>query len=613
MENKQYHISSRNNYFLGKLMTARDFFAEQEYFNSKRRLGNRFMFSPGIIAGMNIFLIDNKTFSLEPGIAVDYYGREIIVPKTCVRKFDLVEGFEKLKSSDIPVYLCIKYKESLCESTFSIANQDGPLNQKQFNRICEKYEVFITDTNPDDKNLKIDSLFFQNIEIYNENGLKLWGKFPKYVNPGQNVKVKVFLEKYGVGEPVYFNFKISGVLFKDKTNVSYDENDTQLYSKIEKEGYLTCNAENEAISEFVIAKDDFILRIGMKDFNLAEDIKINFNVTKKTVKDVIIENYYSINFEKLIEDNDEKFIYLAKMQIINNDVGYSIENFQKIPANQYVLNNEILRLIQEINIENTKNNLRNFFDSSKTNKSLNDNEESYNRQTEKLIEKDNIISGVETINLGFKPKPGKVYYSYEFVHGLGPGNVSIETAIVNDENEELEEQNLLIFGDRSIFGLNEVNLSVPDVQVACLVNPAKGTMRLGVRLEDRTNVQSIKIRWWAMKPIENSAEKDDLVINENLKIIVSPDSATIQPLEQIRFSAKIIGVEDQRVSWNLGKFNPGKIDSNGLYTAPASEGIFEIVAQSVNFESLKASAYVVVTTDKINLNRNEKEGEEEEN
>lgn len=49
MDDKQYHMSSRNNYFLGKLMTARDFFSEQEYFNSKRRLGNRFMFTPGIV------------------------------------------------------------------------------------------------------------------------------------------------------------------------------------------------------------------------------------------------------------------------------------------------------------------------------------------------------------------------------------------------------------------------------------------------------------------------------------------------------------------------------------------------------------------------------------
>lgn len=589
---KQYNINSRNNYFLGKLMTARDFFAEQEYFNSKRRFNNKFMFGPGIVAGMNIFMVDHKTFSLEPGMAIDYYGREIVVPNTCVRKLDLVENFDEFKSKST-IFLCIRYKESLDESTFSIVNQDSSLEKKQFNRIKEKFELFITDKEPDKLNLKSERLFFQLVEIYNDNGIKLYGKFPKYVNVGQKTKVEIFFKKINVGDPVYFNLKISGVLFEDDATVSYDESDILTYRDISKICYLNCNADDESVSNFIISKDDFIIRIGVKEFNLKEDIKINFNVTKKNTKDILIDNYYSLNFEKLVESNDEKFIYLAEMNIAVSEIGYTIENFKKIPADQYILNLDLLRLINEINIENIQNNLI----SNKLKK--NDNAKDTKivpKQTEKMKEKDNILSGVETINLGFKPKPGKLYYSYEFVHGLGPGNILVDTAIVNDDNEDLEEKNLLIFGDRSIFGTDEVNLSVPDVQVACLVDPKKGTMRLGLRLEERTNAQSVKIRWWAMKAVENSAEKDNLVISDDLQIIISPDSATINPLAQVRFSAKIIGTDDQKVSWSLGKLNPGKIDANGLYTAPASEGIFEIIAQAVNFENLHTSAYVIVTS-----------------
>ena len=599
MENKQYHINSRNNYFLGKLMTARDFFSEQEYFNSKRRLGNRFMFSPGIMIGMNVFLTDDKTFSLEPGIAIDYYGREIVIPSPCIRKFDLVEGFDKFKMKPF-VYLCIRYEESLGESTFSIANQEGKLNQKQFNRIYEKYELFITDKEPVESELRVDGLFYQNIEIYKDDKLKIWGKFPKYVNPGECIKVKIFFEKNGLGEPIYFKFKISGILFENVASISYNEDNTKMYDNVQKAAYLNCNAENEAISEFIISKEDFILRIGMKNFGIEEDVKVNFKVSNKSIKENIIDNYYSSNFEKSIENNDEKYIYLAKMKIVTNDISYTVENFQNISNNQCVLNNELLRLISEINTENLDNKIQST-KIDKEHKTLNIQNDSKTDTFEKLIEKDNIISGVETINLGFKPKPGKVYYSYEFVHGLGPGNVSVETAIVNEEDTEEGENKLLVFGDRSIFGENEERLSVPDVQVACLVNPSKGTMRLGVRLEDRTNVQSIKIRWWVMKPIENEQEKDNLIISDNLKIIVSPDSVTVKPLENVRFSAKIIGVDDQRISWSLGANNPGKIDANGLYTAPAVEGIFEVVAQAANFENLKTSAYVIVTSYNINL------------
>ncbi len=52
---------------------------------------------------------------------------------------------------------------------------------------------------------------------------------------------------------------------------------------------------------------------------------------------------------------------------------------------------------------------------------------------------------------------------------------------------------------------------------------------------------------------------------------------------------------ENKIKWELGKENPRKIDANGLYTAPVSEGVFEIIARSASFEDLKGSAYVVVS------------------
>ena len=81
MKNKQYYSCDRNNYFFGKLMTVRDFESEQTYFNSKRRLGNKMLNGVGIVSGLDVILVDNKTFSLESGMALDYMGREIVVPE----------------------------------------------------------------------------------------------------------------------------------------------------------------------------------------------------------------------------------------------------------------------------------------------------------------------------------------------------------------------------------------------------------------------------------------------------------------------------------------------------------------------------------------------------
>ncbi len=86
MNNLQYSSGERNHYFYGKLMTVRDFQDEQTYMNNKRRLGNRLLHGAGIVAGLGVLLVDNQTFSLEAGMALDYLGREIVVQDPCVKR-----------------------------------------------------------------------------------------------------------------------------------------------------------------------------------------------------------------------------------------------------------------------------------------------------------------------------------------------------------------------------------------------------------------------------------------------------------------------------------------------------------------------------------------------
>ena len=55
-----YH--ERNNYFFAKLMTVRDFFAEQTYFNNKRWLLNRLIHGWGVVCGLDVELkADDKS------------------------------------------------------------------------------------------------------------------------------------------------------------------------------------------------------------------------------------------------------------------------------------------------------------------------------------------------------------------------------------------------------------------------------------------------------------------------------------------------------------------------------------------------------------------------
>jgi DNA-binding beta-propeller fold protein YncE len=75
---------ARNNYFTGKLLVERDFTDEQRYFMGKDRRHNQRLHGWGSVCGLKVKQHDNphcrdKYVVVEPGMAVDCCGREILV------------------------------------------------------------------------------------------------------------------------------------------------------------------------------------------------------------------------------------------------------------------------------------------------------------------------------------------------------------------------------------------------------------------------------------------------------------------------------------------------------------------------------------------------------
>ncbi len=75
---EKYKPFRRLRYFLGRVLTVEDFVTEQQYFLSKNRLHNRLLYGSGIVAGLSCDL-DGEKLRIEPGVAIDCAGREIVV------------------------------------------------------------------------------------------------------------------------------------------------------------------------------------------------------------------------------------------------------------------------------------------------------------------------------------------------------------------------------------------------------------------------------------------------------------------------------------------------------------------------------------------------------
>ena len=128
----------RNNFFAGRLLTAEDFQAEQQYVSEKHRLHNRLLVGFGVVTGLEVS-IDRKAKSepvikVTPGLAIDCVGREIILTETLEIR---------VPSSEDVKYVCIRYAENEIDP-IPVPGADGPRNSK----IEESFEIIFQAVNP---------------------------------------------------------------------------------------------------------------------------------------------------------------------------------------------------------------------------------------------------------------------------------------------------------------------------------------------------------------------------------------------------------------------------------------------------------------------------------
>ena len=75
--------TKRPRYFDGRMLTADDLTEEQTYHRDKHRRHLQSLHGSGIVSGLNVAVgTDGGTLTIEPGLAIDPFGRELCVAKT---------------------------------------------------------------------------------------------------------------------------------------------------------------------------------------------------------------------------------------------------------------------------------------------------------------------------------------------------------------------------------------------------------------------------------------------------------------------------------------------------------------------------------------------------
>ena len=566
----------RNRYYYGKHLTVNDFVLEQDYMNNKRRFINRYLHGTGVICGLDVVAMDKKNISVEAGAAIDFAGREIVIESPVTKNLSSIDGFDENDDAD-KLYLCLDYNEKETQPVYSITGVSSSSQGLECNSCTENYSLRLTSRKPDSDINPLDSFYISDNIIYRDSDFTVRQRTMLFAESGSRLELKVIIEKTNSSaSEIFFKYNAALTCLKyndsDILSVEFDErkfrkakkyivsytldaaNITDDYAVIENSGQITVSKDNEAYEHYDLT------------------FSIKPKIVSSSVEENIRNEYYSRAMEKTLKYSSYQYsIYLAEIDLIRARNTYLIENIENMPFNQYIFSGQLAGIMNSLILEKFKS------VSSPSAEGADSQDFSVSDITDNRSYM--ISSGETVIDLGIGGKFGQVFTSEKIAHGLGLGAVDISLGCACNESDSKQ----IIYGSSEVF-----NDSLVKCETAAKLDAETGNFVIGIRLLENTTKNKVKIFWTAVRKKENEDEM------HNRRIFIQPSIADLSVMQTCYFTAVFENINDKRVIWSVKEANGGTINSNGMYTAPNTPGIYEISAQSEAYPEVRTSIYAIV-------------------
>lgn len=543
MNRSRYIPFERNRYFYGKLLTVRDFMSEQTYFSDKRRLTNRLLFGSGVIAGLQVVAVDDKSVSVETGVALDQLGREIVVPSPLTLKLSNIEGFTNNDYAK-NVYLCLAYDEKGKETVHTVAGTlGGSEGVSEHNRILESYRLFIREQPPAPALQEYDDLLEDTSIWYDDGQVRILQSAPRYVEPDQSFTVRLTIEKTLQTPHISFEYEsewqhVEAVdeLFEGKLRFTEptDGGKTSYTTEIQLRALpIEPGADKQWITLAAKAGSTKLI-IGDRLIYDLTQIKQTIEVSEQPAQERILDAFYSRSLDRALDSPAEPCVHIAKISLLQMGASYVIDHVEALPFRDYVMNPTLL---YKLMLAQDKASLPTakpqspavtkevaqqpvttpFPDIRQEFISLLDEREAPEPET-------HVTTGIAEISIvpqiekKWYQRRQKNFYSEEIEHGLGHGVAVQITAGISDEHEYSDipmpdmwqRSNAVYSGAQDVFADSEFDSTYPRISIGFIQYTAKGTFRIGIRVHQKTERVRIRIRWWAVKALSTTESAQTL-------------------------------------------------------------------------------------------------------
>ena len=499
--NTDFFPLERNRYFYGKLLTVRDFEIEQKYMRSSSQLMRRLVNGAGVVCGLGVSASDDSALLIESGMAIDYLGRMVTVEEPLLRKLQMIDGQEDLKNSE-SAYLCLEYQETDREPVNAVGAASG--ESRQCNITREGSHLFLTAREPDYRAL-LEAEGKDNVSvIYTSDELSLVLSVPEAVCAGQEFAVELLVVKNEKTPPV--NFQLNGdsgfVDSEDgRVHLEFRESPEETRRVYQVGFRLKARQMSDLQSSFLPSGGEIDLELGSHRYK---------NYVEVGAKCFLCRDSYQLaarqrridNLEHRLKGRDIP-IYLAKLELLHSAGSTFIVSVTNLPFSQRV-EQESGRMATDGGPRTVTTSVRSLEYWQKPDVKAN-----FQPSTGALHfdfgipspeQYDYAVShGTVDLTLPGGMRVNRKLYSEEIPHGLGPGTVDVRLSLEFSDHGASDET-ALCFGNSEIFVKGKEKNSVPWVEVAAVVYPRRGTMRIGLWLHDMVEGNRLTVHYFAQKP-----------------------------------------------------------------------------------------------------------------
>lgn len=602
MDNSKKLPFEKNRYYYGKMLTSEDFTAEQHYIDGKRTFLNRMVLGEGILCGLQVYNLDDLSVLVESGAAIDGEGREIVIKESSVYRLTALKGYEDIHSEKAS--LCLRYREEEINPVYAPNHKENQ-DMWENNHIREGYEVFLQDEDADGNLRKLDSEFFVETMLVKEDDIRIKLRIPARACRGKKVKLTLEISRDMEGE---IPFTIEGLIKIPTFLTSSGGHEL----KIQEEGKLKKKEVKYADywlytpdtplhkTNLLIETGEFSVKADKNKIQMQESLEVEVHITDEKPEELVRKETGRTSLEILESTEPRDSIRLADLYLKKTKTGFILQKIEGASAKDYI----------PVPAKETKKEwyLSFYRDAPGDNRDRETGEQEIKKQEEfHSLETGNskevlnlsyrpgnyIAEGVLEIPLEARGKKGRVYYSEEVVHGLGNGNVHVLAGIADTAETAGTRPRIrtVTYGESSLF--SEQDVAETWVETAVRVFRDRGTFQVAVRVKGEQRTVLLTVPWTAFKVPESHENMDN---ERREKMYITPQTPTVRmkPKEKHYFGVDFHNMNPARVIYHLVDEKGGTIEPDGIYTAAAVPGVYEIQIYCEVQKDISTYAYAVV-------------------